>query len=114
MNSAFVPTFTKTLQQEGPRQAWRLASLVINFLSILLGLIVLVGIFKSSWLVDKIAGGFSSQPGKFELTVLLTQIMFPFLLLVALAAIAMGMLNSHGSFSFRHWLQPCSTWDPSW
>ena len=37
-------------------------------------------------------------PGKFELTVLLTQIMFPFLPMVALAAVLMGILNSHGTF----------------
>ncbi len=98
MSSAFVPTFTKTLQREGAQLAWRLGSLVVNFLSVLLGLIVLAGIFYSSWIVEKIAGGFSDQPGKFDLTVLLTQIMFPFLLLVALAAIAMGMLNSRGKF----------------
>ena len=98
MSAAFVPTFTKTLQRQGPQAAWRLASLVINFLLILLGLIVLLGIFNASWIVDKIAGGFSNQPGKFELTVLLTRIMLPFLLLVALAAVAMGMLNCHGKF----------------
>lgn len=98
MSAAFVPTFTKTLQRQGPQAAWRLASLVINFLVIVLGLIVLLGIFNASWIVDKIAGGFGDQPGKFELTVLLTRIMLPFLLLVALAAVAMGMLNCHGKF----------------
>lgn len=98
MSAAFVPTFTKTLQRQGSRAAWRLASLVINFLAIVLGLIVLLGIFNASWIVETIAGGFSTQPGKFELTVLLTRIMLPFLLLVALAAVAMGMLNCHGKF----------------
>ncbi len=98
MSAAFVPTFTKTLQRQGPQAAWRLASLVINFLAIVLGLIVLLGIFNASWIVETIAGGFGNQPGKFELTVLLTRIMLPFLLLVALAAIAMGMLNCHGKF----------------
>ncbi len=98
MSAAFVPTFTKTLQRRGPQAAWRLASLVINFLAIVLGLIVLLGIFNASWIVETIAGGFGNQPGKFELTVLLTRIMLPFLLLVALAAIAMGMLNCHGKF----------------
>lgn len=98
MSAAFVPTFTKTLQRQGPQAAWRLASLVTNFLVIVLGLIVLLGIFNASWIVEAIAGGFGNQPGKFELTVLLTRIMLPFLLLVALAAVAMGMLNCHGRF----------------
>ncbi|MDE2757838.1 MAG: murein biosynthesis integral membrane protein MurJ [Acidobacteriota bacterium] len=98
MSAAFVPTFTKTLQRQGPLAAWRLASLVINFLVVVLGVIVLLGIFNASWIVETIAGGFGDQPGKFELTVLLTRIMLPFLLLVALAAVAMGMLNCHGKF----------------
>ena len=98
MSAAFVPTFTKTRQHQGRQAAWRLASLVINFLVIILSLIVLLGIFNASWIVDKIAGGFVNQPDKFELTVLLTRIMLPFLLLVALAAITMGMLNCHGKF----------------
>lgn len=98
MSAAFVPTFTRILQRQGPRAAWRLASLVINVLVIVLGLIVLLGIFNASWLVDNIAGGFKDEPGKPELTVLLTRIMLPFLLLVALAAVAMGTLNCHGKF----------------
>ena len=98
MSAAFVPTFTKTFERQGPGAAWRLASLVINFLVIVLGLIVLLGIFNASWIVETIAGGFGNQTGKFELTVLLTRIMLPFLLLVALAAVVMGMLNCRGKF----------------
>ena len=49
-------------------------------------------------LVGLLAPGFAAVPGKFELAVHLTRIMFPFLLLIALAAQATGMLNSHGSF----------------
>ena len=98
MSAAFVPTFTKILQRQGPQAGWRLASLVINFLVILLGLIVLLGIFNAPWIVDIVVGGFKDEPGKSELTVLLTRIMLPFLLLVALAAVAMGMLNCHGKF----------------
>ena len=98
MSAAFVPTFTKTLQLQGSRAAWRLASLVVNFLVVVLGLIVLLGIFNATWLVDNIVGGFKDEPGKSELTVLLTQVMLPFLLLVALAAVAMGMLNCRGKF----------------
>ena len=41
-----------------------------------------------------LAGDFAAVPGKIELTVLLTRVMMPFLILVALAAAAMGMLNS--------------------
>ncbi|MGH9962163.1 MAG: lipid II flippase MurJ, partial [Pyrinomonadaceae bacterium] len=98
LSSAFVPTFTDYLTKRGSREAWRLASYVLNLLAIFLTAVALVGIFCSHWLVAAFAREFRSVPGKFELTVLLTQIMFPFLPLVALAAVVMGILNSQGSF----------------
>ena len=98
MSSAFVPTFTDYLTKKNRQEAWTLASTVMNLLLLVLSLITLVGILCSDWIVDMFAGHFHSVPGKFELTVLMSQIMFPFLPLVALAAIAMGTLNSHGRF----------------
>jgi putative peptidoglycan lipid II flippase len=98
MSSAFVPTFTDYLHKKGRQDAWRMASTVINLLLIALSLITLLGIGASHWLVAKFAGHFRLVPGKFELTVLMTQIMFPFLPMVAVAAVAMGILNSHGRF----------------
>src|SRR5262245_32370336 len=98
MSSAFVPTFTDYLQKRGREEAWKMASTVTNLLLILLSLITLVGIIFSNWLVGRFAGHFRSVSGKFELTVLMTQIMFPFLPMVALAAVAMGVLNSHRRF----------------
>ena len=98
LSAAFVPTFTKTLQNKGSSAAWRLGSLVFNFLLLIIGSIVVVGILNAHAIVQVIAGDFSSSTGKFSLTVNLTQIMFPFLLLVALASVAMGILNSHKQF----------------
>ncbi len=98
MSSAFVPTFTEYLRKRSIEDAWRLASIVINFLFVILSTVTILGILYSDRIVSMFAGEFRSEPGKFELTVQLTQIMFPFLPLVALAAIAMGILNSHGNF----------------
>jgi putative peptidoglycan lipid II flippase len=98
LSSAFVPTFTDYLHKKSREEAWRMASTVTNLILVLLSLITILGILASNWLVDKFAGYYRSVPGKFELTVLMTQIMFPFLPMVALAAIAMGILNSHGRF----------------
>jgi putative peptidoglycan lipid II flippase len=50
-------------------------------------------------LVHLLAEGFRNVPGKFELAVKMTRIMFPFLLLVALAAQAMGVLNACNRFA---------------
>jgi len=98
LSAAFVTTFSQKLAKEGEAPAWRLANLVLNALVVLLSLITLVGIIASPWIVDLIAPGFRNTPGKAELTVTMTRIMFPFLLLVALAALAMGMLNAKKKF----------------
>jgi putative peptidoglycan lipid II flippase len=98
MSSAFVPTFIECLKNRGSKEAWKLASNVLNLLVLLLGAITILGIVFSSWIVEKFAGDFRVIPGKLELTVVLTQIMFPFLPLVAIAAVVMGILNSQGTF----------------
>jgi putative peptidoglycan lipid II flippase len=98
LSAAFVATFSQKLSKEGDKAAWRLANLVLNALIIVLGMITLLGVILSPWLVRMIAPGFSEIPGKVQLTTTLTRIMFPFLLMVAMAALAMGMLNAKHRF----------------
>jgi putative peptidoglycan lipid II flippase len=98
LSSAFVATFTQAETRSGQATAWRLANLVVNALAVLVGLVCLVGILTAPAITAAIAPGFDVIPGKTALTVHLTRIMFPFLLLVALAAVAMGILNTHSRF----------------
>src|ERR1700675_1156379 len=98
LSAAFVTTFSQKLSAEGDKSAWRLANLVLNALILVLAVITLIGVIISPWLVRMISPGFSQIPGKVELTTTLTRIMFPFLLMVALAALAMGMLNAKHRF----------------
>ncbi|MGD0651844.1 MAG: murein biosynthesis integral membrane protein MurJ [Verrucomicrobiia bacterium] len=98
LSAAFVTSFTQKLANEGEKSAWRLANLVVNALLVVLGVISLLGILVAPWLVHLIAPGFGEIPGKTELTVHLTRIMFPFLLMIAMAALAMGMLNAKHRF----------------
>jgi putative peptidoglycan lipid II flippase len=98
LSAAFVTTFSQKVSAEGDKAAWRLANLVLNALILVLSLVTIVGIIFSPWLVRLIAPGFSEIPGKTELTITLTRIMFPFLLMVAMAALAMGMLNAKHRF----------------
>jgi putative peptidoglycan lipid II flippase len=98
LSAAFVTTFTRRLERDGEAAAWRLANLVVNTLAVVVGLLTVVGIWLAPALVEVIAPGFAGIPGKVALTVELTRIMYPFLLLVALAAVAMGVLNTRGVF----------------
>ncbi|QQS41325.1 MAG: murein biosynthesis integral membrane protein MurJ [Acidobacteriota bacterium] len=96
LSVAFVKVFTDYQVNVGEKEAWRLAALIFNGMAVVLSAIVVVGIIGAPYYVPLIAYGF--DPEKAALTVLLAQIMFPFILLVALAAVAMGVLNTKGRF----------------
>jgi putative peptidoglycan lipid II flippase len=99
LSSAFVPIFTQTLSQKGRKEAAVLSNLVATALILIVGVFCIVGVIFSPALVDLLAQGFHRVPGKFDLAVKMTRIMFPFLLLVALAAQAMGVLNACNRFA---------------
>jgi putative peptidoglycan lipid II flippase len=94
MSAAFVPTFTRRLTVDGKPAAWRLGNNLINTLIVTTGVLVVLGILFAGPIVRAYAGDFSRVPGKLELTISLTRVMLPFLTMVAVAAAAMGMLNS--------------------
>jgi putative peptidoglycan lipid II flippase len=96
LSTAFVTTFSKTIARGGDEAAWRLANKVATLTALVLGFLCLAGIVFSPQLVAAMAPGF--EPQKAALTVQLTRIMFPFILLVSLAALVMGMLNSKNVF----------------
>jgi putative peptidoglycan lipid II flippase len=91
---AFVPTFKAKLKGESVRAAYDLANRVAATLFIAIGLIVLIAAIGAPGIVGAMAGDFREVPGKFDLTVTLTRIMLPFLPIISLAAVAMGMLNA--------------------
>ena len=98
MSSAFIPVLTEYRQKYGEAEANRLVKIAFTFIIIIVGIICIVGIIFSPAMVTVIAPGFLSSPEKFSLTVMLTRIMFPFLLFISLAAVVMGALNTKRVF----------------
>ncbi len=98
LSAAFVPTFVAYRERGDERTTWRFAANMFNSIFLVVSVLVLGGIIFAPGLVSVIAWGFRVNPEKLALTVSLTRIMFPFLLLVALAAWATGILNAGGSF----------------
>jgi len=100
LSAAFVPTFVDYLQNKGKKEAAHLANLVATTIILVVGGLCLLGILASPWLVRIMTSGWVHEaPQKYAQAVVLTQIMFPFLLLVALAAQAMGVLNALNQFA---------------
>jgi putative peptidoglycan lipid II flippase len=98
LSAAFVPTFTETLKRDGRKEAWYLANLVLSSLLILLGIFALVLFYFSDFFVYLLAAGYADVPGKLEVTSYILKILSPFLLLIACATVAMGILNTLNHF----------------
>ena len=92
-------------EQEAHQLSNRLATVLVPFLALL----CLLGTIFAPAVVDLMFPGYGEVEGKRELTVELTRIMMPFLLFMALAAKAMGVLNSKGFSAFRPWHRLSST-----
>jgi len=127
LSTAFVTTFSKRIANEGDQSAWRLASKVATLTLVFMSAMTLLGIIFAPFVIGVLAPGFA--PEKAALTVLLTRTMFPFILLVSLAALAMGMLNAKhvfgmpamastffnigsivGGVTLCYWLDPQADW----
>jgi putative peptidoglycan lipid II flippase len=127
LSTAFVTTFSRRIATDGDQSAWKLASKVATLTVVFMSAVSILGIVFAPALIHILAPGFPIE--KAELTVFLTRIMFPFILLVSLAALVMGMLNAKnvfgmpamassffnlgsiiGGVAFCYWLDPQADW----
>lgn len=99
LSIAFIPIFTEYLETRGRAEAFDLARSALKVLAIILVVVSIVGIVMSPMIVRVIAPGFSSDPEKFEITVFLTQLVFPYVFFICLVALCMGILNVLGHFA---------------
>lgn len=93
LTSAFVPVFASELKQ-GKEEAQSAFSSVMGLLLLTTALLSVVGIYLASTIVAFFAPGFGVGTEKFELCVLLTQVMLPYIMFVSVIALLNGALNS--------------------
>ena len=96
LSQAFVPTFKAELKKEGREAAYAMANRLAGTLLVVVGAIVLIAGMFAPEVVSVLGRGFGGD--KFDLTVDLTRIMLPFLPIVSMAAVAMGMLNAQDKY----------------
>ncbi|MGH7232534.1 MAG: murein biosynthesis integral membrane protein MurJ [Nitrospiraceae bacterium] len=99
MSSAFIPVFTEYHTLRTKRDTWELASAMFTTLLTIVTLVALIGVATAPMIVAVLAPGFHDDPSKLAMTTLLTRIMFPYLVFISLAALAMGILNSLRAFA---------------
>ena len=99
LGSAFIPTFTGLLAKADKKSAWRMASAVANWVTLVLSLLAaLAAIFAPQIVRHALAPGFSANPAQFDLTVTLLRIQLFSAILFGLSGLVMGILNSHQVF----------------
>ena len=123
LSTAFITTFSKKIATEGDESAWRLGNKIATLAAVFMSVVTLLGIIFAPQLIHLMAGNWPAD--KIATTILLTRIMWPFILLVSLAALVMGMLNAKhvfgapamassyfnlgsiiGGVAFGYWLDP--------
>jgi len=98
-NSAFIPLFGRTVEEEGDEGAKKFAGEVGSaLLFCLLVLTALAQIFMPA-VVWALAPGFLEDPEKFNLTVMMSRIAFPYLVFMSLLAFVAGILNTYQRFA---------------
>ncbi len=98
LSTAFITTFSKKIATEGDESAWRLGNKMATLTAVFMSAVTLLGIIFAPQIIYVMTGFGGWSPEKTETTILLTRIMWPFILLVSLAALVMGMLNAKNIF----------------
>lgn len=98
-NSAFIPLFARSLEEDGERGARQFAGEIAAALFWTLVIVLVLAEIAMPVLVYVLAPGYFSDPAKFDLTVLMARIAFPYLLFMSLLAFVSGILNSFQRFA---------------
>jgi putative peptidoglycan lipid II flippase len=99
LGMAFIPVFHDHARRQGRRRALEMTVVIFRRLTLVLFVIVLLGTVFSPAIVRGLAPGFMVSGDKLQLTIHLTRIMLPYVLLVGLVALSMGVLNALGHFT---------------
>ena len=98
-NVAFVPLFAGKLEESGKNVAMRFASEALSVLLVVLLILNAAFLLFMPVLLPLIAPGFTDDPEKFDLTVTLARIAFPYILLISMVSLLGGILNSLRKFA---------------
>jgi putative peptidoglycan lipid II flippase len=96
LSTAFVTTFSKKIKNEGDESAWRLGRKMLTLSACAMSVIAVIGVLLAPFIIRLLVPGWSEESK--ELTTWLAQVMYPFIILVSLTALVMGMLNAKRKF----------------
>jgi putative peptidoglycan lipid II flippase len=97
IQAALVPVFTELLERGDRREAFRLVSTLIFLATLILGALTGLFILVAPWVMRVFAPGFEGE--LYDLTVALSRLLFPILLLLGVSGLVVGILNSYERFA---------------
>jgi len=98
-SQAFVPVLAEYKNRRGHDDTHVLINHVATLLGLAVFVVTLLGMLAAPWVVYLSAPGFHASPDKFQLTVDLLRIIFPYILFISLVSLAGGVLNTYSRFS---------------
>ncbi len=98
LSQAFVPVFAEYRARATVAGVRDFLDHMTGILALVLFVVTAIGVIAAPLLVAVLAPGFLADAGKYELTVVMLRIMFPYLLFISLVALAAGVLNTYGRF----------------
>ncbi len=99
LSAALIPVFSALLEKGRSRDAWQVAYTVTVLATGVLGVITVLGMIFAPEVVSLVAPGFSDNPEIVALTVHLMRLMFPTVVILGIAGVFMGILNSYNHFT---------------
>lgn len=97
LSTAFVTTFSKAIKEEGDGAAWDLARKMLSLTACFMVMVSVAGVALAPWLVRLLNPGWENEES-YRLCIWLAQVMYPFIALVSITALVMGMLNAKRVF----------------
>lgn len=98
-SQAFVPILAEYKNQRSPESVKALINHVASLLGLVLVAVSILGMLAAPWVVQLSAPGFAADLSKFQLTVELLRITFPYIFFISLVSLAGGILNTYGNFT---------------
>lgn len=97
-SQAFVPILAEYKNKRTEEETRELIDHIAYLLSITLFVVTLIGIISATFIIQASAPGFMKDPEKFDLTVELLKITFPYIFFISLVSLAGGILNTYSKF----------------
>ena len=98
-SQAFVPILAEYKTRRGHDDTRDLVDHVASLLALILLVVAVIGVLAAPVIIYISAPGFSATPQKFDLTVQLLQLTFPYIFFISLVSVAGGILNTYSKFS---------------